>query len=515
MKDAASFRSECIEAAVSAIRAQETEGELMFTHLETSALIRDGISSKTDANTFRGDDVNSGSKSSESNLQGHATANWTHSTEVVSVRRSGRNRVGRQKIVPFVHGDAALRSEQSGGEQTATESAEKARSSLAIATSEQSNGNDIQTLSEAEDGNQKLRQLKDSSVKKRHVSDATYYGQIEDALDAKLVIEACIKGVLMKVNDVMEAPSITIRPGTVLVIHERDGSIQRWRDGFNWSPSRLNAGFLTYRQVERLITKDATETKYGTQSQAAPNGTKPTKAKTYSIIPGGLTKKTISIVGSDQQSYRVISYHEIEDPEPRNGLSAHKSLPRPSHDEFFEFLEQFAKGAGGPSSKGKTLNDKTLKKRKRISFQTDRRYPEYIPEESEYAIMYPYRRVPTATNVSRPGSDGVLNNGQIPQQSATLFPAQQYEDMSIRPFVGYNHVNLRPHDVDPSYSCLPIQHHVYQQTTGGFLSQHQYHQQDGWGPIGDFRWLNYALNPSTSGGPFLPHRPLNESGRAQ
>ncbi|KAJ3251493.1 hypothetical protein HDU77_005844 [Chytriomyces hyalinus] len=275
-------------------------------------------------------------------------------------------------------------------------------------------------------------------------------------------------------------------------------------------------------QVERLITKDATETNDGTQSQAAPNGTKPTKAKTYSIIPGGLTKKTISIVGSDQQSYRVISYHESEDPEPRNGLgtvprgSPQKTLPRPSHDEFFEFLEQFAKGAGGSASKDKTLKNNMLKKkRKRMAFQTDRRYPEYIPQESEYAIMYPYRRVPTATNVSQPGSDGVLNNGQIPQQSVTLFPAQQYGDMSIRPFVGYNHVNLQPHDVNPSYSCLPIQHHVYQHTTRGFLSQHQYHQQDSRGPISDFRWLNYALNPSTSGGPFLPHRPLNESGRAQ
>ncbi|KAI8830517.1 Gti1/Pac2 family-domain-containing protein [Chytriomyces cf. hyalinus JEL632] len=270
MKDAAAFISEVIQDTVNVVGRQEAEGELMFATGNQVPSHVMGICSKADADA----DASPGSTGD-----------------------------GNRKTVA----DAALRNEESEGEQIASETAETTRSSLTIKT-----------------------------------SDATYYGQIEDVLDAKLVIEACIKGVLMQVNDVMEAPSISIRPGTVLVIHELEGSIQRWRDGYLWSPSRLYAGFLIYRNKCRGGG--------GGQIQATPNvanGAKPIKAKTCSIIPGGLTKKTIGIVGSDRLSYRVISYYENIDPEARvpKGF-AHKTLPRPSHDDFFASLELFAKGTG-------------------------------------------------------------------------------------------------------------------------------------------------------------------------
>ncbi|KAI8845055.1 Gti1/Pac2 family-domain-containing protein [Chytriomyces cf. hyalinus JEL632] len=247
------------------------------------------------------------------------------------------------------------------------------------------------------------------STKRHRTSSATYYGRIEDSLDAGIVIEACIKGILRAVSGAMEVSSIEIRSGTVLVIHERDGNIQRWRDGYHWSPSRISGGFLIYRQVER---KESVTTNEAEETQTIPSsadGSKLAKGKSFTVLPDGLTKKTIGMIGSDRRSYRVISYYETEDARVRTSvintreldsprISAHKAQPRPSKDELFASLGLYPKDADASTSNGW----RNKRKRRAVVIpQIDRRYPEYEPQMSDYPIIFPYREDHVATDESQ------------------------------------------------------------------------------------------------------------------
>ncbi|KAI8608038.1 Gti1/Pac2 family-domain-containing protein [Chytriomyces sp. MP71] len=133
----------------------------------------------------------------------------------------------------------------------------------------------------------------------------TFRGFVKDPLDAQLLIEACIEGILQPLNIVpMSLSDLSIRSGTVLVFAENSnlGQMVRWRDGCRWSASRLQGPFLLYREVE------------------ANSGPQPTamerdirfcntvvRGKTR-FVPNGLAKRTLTLSGSDGNRYRVISY---------------------------------------------------------------------------------------------------------------------------------------------------------------------------------------------------------------
>ncbi|KAJ3258616.1 hypothetical protein HDU77_002208 [Chytriomyces hyalinus] len=357
---------------------------------------------------------------------------------------------------------------------------------------------------------------------KRDKSNVTYYGRIESPMDASLVIEACIKGILKEMSGVAEASTIDIRPGTVLVIHERGGSIQRWRDGHQWSPSRISGNFLIYREVERLNMKDvipSTDDCHRKSALAPINASKQTKPKMYSILPEGLTKKTISLIGSDRQTYRVISYYETEDPklkssrpdlrEVANGsrVSSNDALPRPSQDKSFAPLDLYPKDPSASSSN----EDIARKRRKTVQAPQlfDRRYPEYVPQMSDYPVMYPYRRAPGAmmsvTQETPPngGYDFINRNGfpsmassyhpQIPspisQQSPAPFSGQssgpysgqqqqQYVNMPATSYVGYgtspnsSNSNDMPYhqQSNPFYYYHSSQYYSYHGPIGGSVA---------------------------------------------
>ncbi|TPX63768.1 hypothetical protein CcCBS67573_g08596 [Chytriomyces confervae] len=375
------------------------------------------------------------------------------------------------------------------------------------------------------------------STKKHRTSSATYVGRIEDTLDAGILIEACIKGILRAVGGAMEVSSIEIRPGTVLVIHERDGNIQRWRDGYHWSPSRISGGFLIYRQVERKGSVPTTETEETQTIPSASDGSKLTKAKSFTVLPDGLTKKTIGMIGSDRQSYRVISYYETDDARVRTSLinireldspriSAYKALPRPSKDETFSSLGLYPKDADPSISNGW----KSKRKRRAVVIpQIDRRYPEYEPQMSDYPIMFPYRNDPAATDESQETASTTeklvhrkgVSNGQPSsshQKRAITAPVPQYS----REFAVGHYLNApAPPPLvaftssSSSYMYHPLgntlhyslfaQYDAYQGMTGGSMSQQQqYQQQYTLGP-GYFQPPSgYGPRPSPSNG----HHPL-------
>ncbi|KAJ3233668.1 hypothetical protein HDU81_002053 [Chytriomyces hyalinus] len=350
----------------------------------------------------------------------------------------------------------------------------------------------------------------ESSAKRHRTSSATYHGRIEDALDAGIVIEACIKGILREVSGAMEVSSIAIRSGTVLVIHERDGNIQRWRDGYQWSPSRVSGGFLIYRQVERKDIPPATETEETQDNPAAADSTKLlTKAKSFTVLPDGLTKKTIGLIGSDRQSYRVISYYETEDERVRRSLiniqelnsprsCAHKALPRPSKDETFSSLSLYPKDTDASTSNGW----RNKRKRKAVVIpQIDRRYPEYEPQISDYPIMFPYRQDPAATDDAQAEPCSATENSIQPKAlnkqlsssshlkrtSSTLAPQysraaamEQYLNPNASQLAAYTSstsTNTYHHQGNNMHYPSNAQHDAYRGLDNGFASQQQLYQQ--------------------------------------
>ncbi|KAI8832155.1 hypothetical protein BJ741DRAFT_294949 [Chytriomyces cf. hyalinus JEL632] len=190
----------------------------------------------------------------------------------------------------------------------------------------------------------------------------------------------------------------------VLVIHERDGNTAMAREHIFVVAFSNQWRVFIYRQVERKVSVRATETEETQTIPSTADGSKLAKGKSFTVLPDGLTKKTIGMIGSDRQSYRVISYYETEDARVRTSLinireldspriSAHKALLRPSTDESFSSLGLYPKDTDASTSNGW----RNKRKRRAVVIpQIDRRYPEYEPQISDYPIMFPYRQDPFA-----------------------------------------------------------------------------------------------------------------------
>ncbi|KAJ3265696.1 hypothetical protein HDU77_004226 [Chytriomyces hyalinus] len=129
----------------------------------------------------------------------------------------------------------------------------------------------------------------------------TFYGFIKERNDAVALVEACVAGVLKPLK--MVPADAKLRSGSVLVFAESSG-ITRWRDGENWSPSRIHGSFLLYREVQ---PKTMDKVPFLAQYQKSRFGTTSFRPKTQPV-QHGFAKRTVSIVGSDGNRYRVISY---------------------------------------------------------------------------------------------------------------------------------------------------------------------------------------------------------------
>ncbi|KAJ3064616.1 hypothetical protein HDU99_004412, partial [Rhizoclosmatium hyalinum] len=141
----------------------------------------------------------------------------------------------------------------------------------------------------------------------------TFFGFIKEPMDALLIVEACIKGILVSIDKVPSESSevFPIRSGSIVVFEE---SSKRWRDGRKWSPSRVHGP-----EVE--LTKRAPEPRKSKPTHILDTripGLEPTYSfKTLKqntrLVPDGLTKRTITLKGSDGIRHRVISYYARDD----------------------------------------------------------------------------------------------------------------------------------------------------------------------------------------------------------
>ncbi len=80
----------------------------------------------------------------------------------------------------------------------------------------------------------------------------TFYGLVENTLDALRIFQMCQDGKLNRVRRRLhERERRMIRSGSVFVFDEEESGIRRWTDGRLWSPSRILGNFLIYRELER------------------------------------------------------------------------------------------------------------------------------------------------------------------------------------------------------------------------------------------------------------------------
>jgi Gti1/Pac2 family transcription factor len=110
----------------------------------------------------------------------------------------------------------------------------------------------------------------------------TYTGFVYSTLDALILFEACLRGVL---NHVARRPhdrerSDLIRSGNVFIYEENASGIKRWTDGVPWSPSRILGNFLVYRELEKAFPPG--EKKKALKKQKKPTAGGITKAEARS-----------------------------------------------------------------------------------------------------------------------------------------------------------------------------------------------------------------------------------------
>ncbi|KAJ3377867.1 hypothetical protein HDU84_008131 [Entophlyctis sp. JEL0112] len=166
------------------------------------------------------------------------------------------------------------------------------------------------------------------------VRGESYFGFVEDEVDSLILVDAVIaKKIPPFAGGPLEIARLSVRSGSVYILPENSRYLKRWKDGLQWSPSRSYGHFLLYRQVRQIDNSTtAGESILHTESLNIP-GVDPRFAQSslkdgMQIMENGLTKRSITVKGSDGCVYRVISYYNRKDILDSAGLATR----RPAND---------------------------------------------------------------------------------------------------------------------------------------------------------------------------------------
>src|SRR6266404_1981686 len=143
-------------------------------------------------------------------------------------------------------------------------------------------------------------------------TEPPWSGWIETTGDALLILEAARRGLIPRVTRrLVDSERKMITSGSVFVFDEDESGINRWTDGFFWSPSRILGNFLLYRETEKRGAGHR-----GARNEAEQGGDQSTgdgaksEAQTLSRPRGETTRLGIdrqrerSLVGSLTNSYK-------------------------------------------------------------------------------------------------------------------------------------------------------------------------------------------------------------------
>ncbi|KAI1354577.1 Gti1/Pac2 family-domain-containing protein [Xylaria sp. FL0043] len=184
--------------------------------------------------------------------------------------------------------------------------------------------------------------------------EPTFQGFIGSTMDALVLFEACLAGV---VQHVARRPhdrerSDLIKSGNIFIYEEHSSGIKRWTDGIAWSPSRILGNFLLYRELDKPfqpgekkrankrpkieggVSKSVPTPRASTSLPSFAPGAMPSPTSipnmdpnvndnadrayvgslvdSYQFKENGLIKKTISVVYKGVQ-HHLVSYYTLSD----------------------------------------------------------------------------------------------------------------------------------------------------------------------------------------------------------
>ncbi|ORZ25498.1 Gti1/Pac2 family-domain-containing protein [Absidia repens] len=151
----------------------------------------------------------------------------------------------------------------------------------------------------------------------------TFFGHVETTRDSLILLEACRQGSLPRVRRrLQEQERQLVKSGAVFCFDENESGIKRWTDGLVWSPSRILGNFLIYRELDdRKSTNDEDQ---GGNAQLITSGVTLLSKRqrerslvgslrnSYRFKPGGLVKKSMSVVVNGVQQH-LVSYYNKDD----------------------------------------------------------------------------------------------------------------------------------------------------------------------------------------------------------
>lgn len=189
----------------------------------------------------------------------------------------------------------------------------------------------------------------------------TFQGYVPTVKDALLLFEAVVQNQLLPINRrLSNTERRGIKSGSVFVFEEGNSGVQRWTDGYQWSPSRLQGNFLTYYQKQYL--------------------------------PGSLPliKRTLSVVTSNMRKFVLVSYYNNQDLD--NGLlrfpSQDLKIAKLSIPDNFYFRRITQQNSG-------TSAILTPLSGKETTLSTTSRFSS-VPRSRSYTTSHPY--IPYSSN---------------------------------------------------------------------------------------------------------------------
>ncbi|KAJ1675266.1 Global transcription regulator sge1, partial [Spiromyces aspiralis] len=125
--------------------------------------------------------------------------------------------------------------------------------------------------------------------------------------DAFLLFEAARRNIVPRVTRrLTDNEKRSLRSGSICIFDENEAKIKRWTDGRLWTPSRIIGNFLIYRELEKKLLPNDDGIKELNELQQAgkiQHGMVYGSHKgVFFIKPGGLLKKTISMIVPDDPS---------------------------------------------------------------------------------------------------------------------------------------------------------------------------------------------------------------------
>lgn len=208
----------------------------------------------------------------------------------------------------------------------------------------------------------------------------TFYGLVENTLDALRIFQMCQEGRLHRVRRRLhERERRLIRSGSVFVFDEEESGIRRWTDGRLWSPSRILGNFLIYRELERKGSRVSKAVSYAASTRKIkPNGSDTNGTTGHNhpapILPkSALESKELWTVPRSEQSEDMKAIHEWLLQDASQGINPRELQPA-DVDVGFDGKEKEASGKYLPKNDPISGESLRVLKSKKLSNNHKGRY---------------------------------------------------------------------------------------------------------------------------------------------